>query len=83
MPFETDHGNDWLLVAAGHKGAPQEPDTSLSDEVLDEAGEQATAVVRRAKPLLMGLGLALGVGGVAYLVWRFGGNRPRREDSSE
>lgn len=81
MPYETAHGNDWLLVAAGHKGAPQEPDTSLGDEVLDEAAEQATAVVRAAKPWLLGLGVALGVGSVAYLVWRFGGDRPRREDT--
>lgn len=85
MPFDTIHGNDWLLVSAGHLGKAKEADTDLLSEVSDETADAiksaAEGVATTVGPLLFGLGIAGGVAGVAYLVYRF--SRPRRTTTEE
>lgn len=80
--FETDHANDWLLLAAGHQGNARESDTDLLNEVSDETAEAIVAAGKKvasvARPVLIGLALTAGVGGITYLVYRFG--RPRRSE---
>lgn len=84
IPFDTQHGNDWLLISAGHLGKAKESDTDLMDEVSDETADAIAAaadkVAKTAGPILFGLAVAAGVGGIAYLVYRFGGPR-RNEDT--
>lgn len=75
IPVDTDQGLDWLLLAAGHEGEAQEPDTSLSGEVLDEGVKVAKAI---GKPLLVTVGLLVGGATVVYLLSL--GRRSRRED---
>lgn len=79
IPHDTDHGNDWLLIAAGHQGHAQESDTDLLSEVSDETAAQiqgaAKKVARAAAPVLLGVAVTAGVGGVAYLVYRLGRRR--------
>lgn len=72
IPQDTDHGNDWLLLSAGHQGDAQSADTDLLDEVTDETAAVIKRAAKAATPVLFGLGFALGLGGIAWLVHRYG-----------
>ncbi len=74
FPVDTDHGLDWLLLSAAHRGPAEESDTDLLDEVSGETGElieeAAKSLKKHTAPILWTLA-AVGAGGVAlYLIHR-------------
>jgi hypothetical protein len=69
---DQPHGNDWLLVAATHQGAPREPDTSLAGEVGDYVGDgaksAATTLQRQLGTFAWVLGGAAVLFGASWLI---------------
>lgn len=80
IPHDRVNGLDWLLLSAGHRGASEESDTALLDEVTDETKAVIKAAADVAKPILVGLALLAGGGVLVYLVSQFRRGRRSSED---
>jgi len=79
IPFDSQNENDWLLLAAGFRGPPEEDETDLLDEVTDDTREKivnaAGVAAKTLAPVLITLAVIAGGGALFYLYAKAGHRR--------
>lgn len=83
IPFDTQNENDWLLLAAGFRGPPEEDEADVLDELTDDTVDQilegAEKAAKTVAPIALTLGLIAGGGLLVYFLAKTG----RRQENFE